>query len=50
VIITYNQYYITGPEKLWAAIVVSGMLGIVFYLVIVAIEWVVLRGRRPWDV
>jgi len=26
------------------------MLGIVFYLVIVAIEWVVLRGRRPWDV
>ena len=50
VIITYNQYYITGPEKLWAAIVVSGMLGIAFYLVIVAIEWVVLRGRRPWDV
>jgi NitT/TauT family transport system permease protein len=50
VIITYNQYYITGPEKLWAAIVVSGMLGIVFYLAIVAIEWVVLRGRRPWDV
>ena len=26
-IITFNQYYITGPEKLWAAIVVASLLG-----------------------
>ena len=30
-ILTFNQYYITGPEKLWAAIFVAGMLGIMFF-------------------
>jgi NitT/TauT family transport system permease protein len=49
VIITFNQYYITGPEKLWAAIIVAGLLGITFYLIIAALEWVVLHGRRPAD-
>ena len=46
-IITYNQYYITGPEKLWAAIIASGLLGIAFYGLVVAIERLALRGRRP---
>ena len=27
VIITFNQYYITGPEKLWAAIIASACSG-----------------------
>ena len=45
VILTYNQYYITGPEKLWAAIIASGLLGVAFYLVVRAAEVVVLRGR-----
>jgi NitT/TauT family transport system permease protein len=45
VILTYNQYYVTGPEKLWAAIIASGLLGIAFYLVVRAAETVVLRGR-----
>ncbi|MEA2517969.1 MAG: NitT/TauT family transport system permease protein [Chloroflexota bacterium] len=45
-IINYNQYYITGPEKLWAAIIVSGLLGVAFYLVVRAVEIAVLR-RRP---
>jgi NitT/TauT family transport system permease protein len=45
VILTYNQYYITGPEKLWAAIIASGLLGIVFYLLVRAVEVAVLRGR-----
>jgi NitT/TauT family transport system permease protein len=45
VILTYNQYYITGPEKLWAAIIASGLLGIAFYLVVRAVELTVLRGR-----
>ena len=42
---TYNQYYITGPEKLWAAIIACGLLGIAFYLVVRAVEILVLRGR-----
>jgi NitT/TauT family transport system permease protein len=46
VIITYNQYYITGPEKLWAAIVASGILGVAFFLLVRAVEIAVLR-RRP---
>lgn len=45
VILTANQYYITGPERLWAAIVASGLLGVVFFLIVRAIELVVLRGR-----
>jgi NitT/TauT family transport system permease protein len=45
-IITFNQYYITGPEKLWAAIGGTALLGILFFLLIVAVEWYVLRNRR----
>jgi NitT/TauT family transport system permease protein len=45
VILTANQYYITGPERLWAAIVASGLLGVAFFLIVRAIELVVLRGR-----
>jgi NitT/TauT family transport system permease protein len=41
----YNQYYITGPEKLWAAIIACGVLGVAFYLIVRAAEVVVLRGR-----
>ncbi len=45
VITTFNQYYITGPEKLWAAIIAAALLGIAFFLVIRAIEIAVLRGQ-----
>jgi NitT/TauT family transport system permease protein len=45
IIITFNQYYITGPEKLWAAILFTALLGIVFFLCVRAVEIVVLRGR-----
>jgi NitT/TauT family transport system permease protein len=45
VIITFNQYYITGPEKLWAAIIASGLLGVAFYLIVRFVEVMVLRGR-----
>src|SRR6476661_786640 len=50
VIITFNQYYITAPERLWGSIVVSALLGITFFALISLVEWVALRGRRPWDV
>jgi len=45
IITTFNQYYATGPEKLWAAIIVASLLGVAFFLVIRAAEIVVLRGR-----
>jgi NitT/TauT family transport system permease protein len=44
-IITFNQYYITGPEKLWGAILVSALVGIAFYLLVRGVELAVLRGR-----
>jgi NitT/TauT family transport system permease protein len=46
VIINFNQYYITGPEKLWAAILVSAVLGVVFVLLIRLLEQLALRGRQ----
>lgn len=45
VIITFAQYYITGPEKLWATIIAAALLGIVFFLVIHVVETLTLRGR-----
>jgi NitT/TauT family transport system permease protein len=45
VITTFNQYYATGPEKLWAAIIIAALLGVAFYLVIHAAEVIVLRSR-----
>jgi NitT/TauT family transport system permease protein len=49
VITTFNQYYSTGPEKLWAAIFVAGVLGIAFFVVIRVAEIIVLRGRPGVD-
>jgi NitT/TauT family transport system permease protein len=46
VITTFNQYYATGPEKLWAAIFVAAALGVVFFLLVRVAEMFVLR-RRP---
>jgi NitT/TauT family transport system permease protein len=44
-IINFNQQYITGPEKLWAAILVSSLLGVTFFLIIRAAERFALRNR-----
>ena len=49
VITTFNQYYATGPEKLWAAIFVAGLLGVMFFIVIRVAEMLVLRGRPGVD-
>jgi NitT/TauT family transport system permease protein len=44
-IVNFNNQYISGPEKLWAAILASALLGIVFFgLVALAERWT-LRGR-----
>lgn len=45
-IITYNQQYITGPEKLWATILVASLAGISFFLIVRIVELLVLRGRQ----
>lgn len=44
-IINFNQQYISGPEKLWAAIIASALLGIAFFVVIRFAELLTLRGR-----
>jgi NitT/TauT family transport system permease protein len=44
-IINFNQQYITAPEKLWAAILISSLLGISFFVFVRLAELVVLRGR-----
>lgn len=44
-IINFNQAYITSPEKLWGAILVSAVLGIVFFALIRVVELIVLRDR-----
>lgn len=52
-LLTFSYYYVSGPEKLFAAIIVSALLGIGFVaLVSLAERLVVNRGRRrgPDDV
>ena len=44
-ILTFNQQYITGPEKLWATIVVASAVGIAFFLLVRVAEAMVLRTR-----
>jgi len=44
-IINFNNQYISGPEKLWAAILASAVLGIVFFSLVRVLELFVLRGR-----
>ena len=45
VITTFNQYYATGPEKLWTAILAASLLGVCFFVVIRGAELLALRGR-----
>jgi NitT/TauT family transport system permease protein len=47
-ILTFNQQYITGPEKLWATILVASLVGIMFFIVVrvVEITAVTRRGQR----
>ena len=44
-IISFSQQYITGPEKLWATILIASLVGIVAYLAVRAAEVIVLRNR-----
>ncbi|MFN8493935.1 MAG: ABC transporter permease subunit [Caldilineaceae bacterium] len=45
-ILNFNQYYVSGPSRLWAAIIASAFVGIAFYLIVTVIELFSLRGRK----
>lgn len=45
-ILNFNQYYISGPSRLWATIIASAVVGIAFYLIITLVEAFLLRGRK----
>jgi NitT/TauT family transport system permease protein len=44
-ILNFKQYYVSGPEKLWATILVSALLGIVFVGLVTLAETALTRGR-----
>ncbi len=45
-ILNFNQYYATSPASLWATNLVAAVLGITFFLVVVAVERLVVH-RAP---
>jgi len=45
-IVSFNQYYSTGPERLWATNIVCAALGLFFFFLVVIAERLVLR-RAP---
>ena len=46
-ILNFNQYYVSGPPKLWAAIIVAAIVGIGFFVLVRAAEAFLMRGRVP---
>ncbi|MCL4295612.1 MAG: ABC transporter permease [Anaerolineae bacterium] len=44
-ILNFNQYYATGPEKLWASILIASLVGMTFFFAITLLEKIVIRHR-----
>lgn len=44
-ILNFNQFYVSGPPKLWAAIIVAAVVGIGFFTLVRIAEVLLLRGR-----
>jgi NitT/TauT family transport system permease protein len=44
-ILNFNQYYISGPAKLWATVVMTALVGILFYAAVALSERVFLRQQ-----
>lgn len=44
-ILDFNAYYVSGPARLWAAIIASAAVGICFFLLVALAERLVLRHR-----
>src|SRR5919106_1122050 len=45
-ILNFNQYYLSSPPSLWATNIVAALLGITFFLAVVAAERIIVR-RAP---
>jgi NitT/TauT family transport system permease protein len=45
-ILNFNQYYATTPTSLWATNLIAALLGITFFLIVVAVERIVVH-RAP---
>ena len=45
-IINFNQQYITGPEKLWATILIAALTGILFFTAVRVAEIITTRQRQ----
>ncbi|MBL8056077.1 MAG: ABC transporter permease [Anaerolineales bacterium] len=45
-LLTFSYYYITGPEKLYAAILFSALLGLTFVVLVMLVERLVLPAQR----
>jgi NitT/TauT family transport system permease protein len=48
-ILNFNQYYATGPEKLWASILIASLVGIIFFFAIIILEKIFIH-HRPADI
>lgn len=48
-ILNFNSYYITSPSRLWAAIIASALVGILFFGLVTLAERLVLRDRQAPD-
>ncbi len=44
-ILNFNEQYITGPEKLWAAMIAAALLGLAIFVFVRLLELFTLRGR-----
>jgi NitT/TauT family transport system permease protein len=44
-LLNYNQYYTSGPERLWATIVVCSIVGLGFVGLVRLSEWLLTRNR-----
>lgn len=49
IILNFNQYYATGPEKLWASILFAALTGMVFFLIITGLEKLFVRQQITVD-
>jgi NitT/TauT family transport system permease protein len=45
-ILNFNQYYAIQPPKLWAVIIFTAFIGILFFLTVILVEKVMLRNTR----
>jgi NitT/TauT family transport system permease protein len=44
-ILNFNEQYISGPEKLWAAMIAAALLGMTFFVAVRLLELYTLRSR-----